>query len=602
MNRRLLIGLSFLSLLAPASFACSSGSGRNPGSPGQGGSTSMTGTGGTSGGPGTGGSTSMTGTGGSGTGTGGSATGTGGSSSGTGGAASGTGGSGGGAAGAAGGSLGTGGGGGSTGIAGGAGAPPADTGASVLERNKNPSRDGAFVQPTLTKAKAAGMVFDANFMATFNGGMWASPIYMADGPNGKGAFFAVTTSNMVYALDETTGATIWMHSIGMASQSTGANCGEGPIGISGTPVIDAKTRTLYVAGGIGTNGVMRHEVHALNIDDGMEKTTPAGWPVLVNGMQSGGTSFTANVENQRGSLSLVNGILYVPYGGYNGDCGGYHGWVIAIDTTNPSKTGAWATGGQGEAIWAAGGMASDGTNIFATTGNGRSAAHLDSEEIVRLTGLATVDTTTGRFWATDYQQMDSNDADLGASSPVYFELPGATPSTLVAAVAKNGSFYVVNSKSLGGAGGAVITMKATNSASNGPNSVRTAMISYQTTKGRYVAFQGGAPICPAGGGGGTIMSILMKPGAPPTATTAFCAPGNTSASPISTSTDGTNETVLWYIAGGKLIGADGDTGAMIYGGGTGSCSNVRRWTSPIAVKGRIVVGGDGHLCSWSAPP
>jgi len=594
MNRRLLIGLLVLPI------ACSSGKGgRTTGTPGTAGTTAgaagntMTGT------PGTAGQSNTTGTAGSTPGTAGNTTG------------SGQAGAAGGAQGAAGSAANAGSGGSLTGIGGNVGAAgagsgggaPADTGASVLERNKHGSRDGAFVEATLTKAKAATMTMDANFMANFNGGMWASPLYMEDGPNHKGAFFAVTTSNMVYALDETSGAVLWMHSIGMAASGTGAGCGEGPIGISGTPVIDAKTRTLYVAGGIGGGGVMRHEVHALNIDDGTEKTAPAGWPVLVNGMQSGGNSFNPAVENQRGSLSLVNGILYVPYGGYNGDCGGYHGWVIAIDTTNPSKTGAWATGGQGEAIWAAGGMASDGTNIYATTGNSTNgiANHADSEEIVRLTGLATVDTTTGRFWPNDWRNMDGGDADLGASSPVYFELAGATPNTLVAAVAKNGNFYVANSKNLGGAGGSVITMKATNSAANGGNSVRTAMISYQTAMGRYVAFQGGAPICPGGGGGGTVMSILIKPGAPPTATTAFCAPGNTSTSPITTSTDGTSNTILWYMAGGKLIGADGDTGAMVYGGGTGTCNNVRRWTSPIAVKGRIVVGGDGHLCSWSAP-
>jgi hypothetical protein len=597
MKRALLVGFLWLPL------ACTSGNvGRNGGSPGQAGSqagaagNTMTGgnpgTAGQSTGPGTGGSMSGaagSSAGGNGSGVAGAAAGgsQGGGSPGTGGAAAGTGG-GTGVAGSTGigGTIGTG------------GVPPADTSTSVLERNKHPSRDGAFVQPTLTKAKAATMAPDAMFMANFNGGMWASPLYMANGPNGKGAFFAVTTSNMVYALDETSGAIIWMHSIGMASNSTGAGCGDGPIGISGTPVIDAKTRTLYVAGGVG-DGVMRHEVHALNIDDGTEKTTPAGWPVVVNGMKSGGTTFMQQVENQRGSLSLVNGILYIPYGGYNGDCGGYHGWVIAIDTTDPTKTGAWATGGQGEAIWAAGGMASDGTNIFATTGNGRVPNHLDSEEIVRLTGLAIVDTMTGRFWATDYQNMDGGDADLGASSPVYFELPGATPSTLVAAVAKNGSFYVANTKNLGGAGGAVITMKATNSHNNDGTSVRTAMASYQTATGRYVLFNGNVPICP-GAGGGSIMSILIKPGAPPTATTAFCAPGGTSTSPITTSTDGTSETVIWYMSNNKLIGADGDTGAMIFGGGTGQCSNVRRWTSPIAVNGRIVVGGDGHLCSWSA--
>jgi len=29
---------------------------------------------------------------------------------------------------------------------------------------------------------------------------------------------------------------------------------------------------------------------------------------------------------------------------------------------------------------------------------------------------------------------------------------------------------------------------------------------------------------------------------------------------------------------------------------------VRQWTSPIAVKGRIVTSADGHLCSWSVHP
>ena len=50
---------------------------------------------------------------------------------------------------------------------------------------------------------------------------------------------------------------------------------------------------------------------------------------------------------------------------------------------------------------------------------------------------------------------------------------------------------------------------------------------------------------------------------------------------------------------GKLTGVDGDTGARRSSAGTDTCTGVRQWTSPIAVKGRIVVGGDGHLCSWS---
>jgi hypothetical protein len=590
MNRRLLIAF----LLAP--LACTSSSGRNKGNLGGAGTASGTaGTGSSN--PGAAGSGSgnsgTSGTAGSGSGNPGTAGSTSGSSGTTG--TSGNSGTSGTAGMAGNGS--TGGTGGSSG-SGTGGTTPIDTTASVLERNKHMSRDGAFVQPTLTKAKAATMALDANFKATFAGGMWASPLYISNGPMGKGVFFAVTTGNNVYALDEMTGSTVWMHSIGMAASGTGAGCGEGPIGISGTPVIDAASRTIYVAGGIGTGGVMRHEVHALSVDDGTERT---GWPVDLSGMKSGGTTFNPAVHNQRGSLSLVNGILYVPYGGYNGDCGGYHGWVFAIDTATRT-TAAWATGGQGEAIWAAGGMASDGTNIFATTGNSTNGIpnHADSEEIVRLTGMATVDRTTGLFWpgGNDWRNMDQGDADLGASSPVYFEMPGSTPSTLVAAVAKNGMFFVANSKNLGGAGGALISYKATNSGNNDGSSVRTAMATYQTAMGRYVVFNGNSPMCPSGGG--SILSIRMKDGSPPTATNAFCAPGGTSSSPITTSTDGKTDTVIWYISNGKLIGADGDTGAMVFGGGMGTCDNVRRWTSPIAVNGRIVAGGDGHLCSWSA--
>ena len=51
---------------------------------------------------------------------------------------------------------------------------------------------------------------------------------------------------------------------------------------------------------------------------------------------------------------------------------------------------------------------------------------------------------------------------------------------------------------------------------------------------------------------------------------------------------------------GQLRGVDGDTGAVIYSA-TNSCAGVAKWTSPIAVKGRIVVAGNGRLCAWGIP-
>src|SRR4029079_1504168 len=90
--------------------------------------------------------------------------------------------------------------GGQTGSGGGQG----PTASSVYERNNHPSRDGHFLQPTLTKTAAAKMAIDSGVMATYSGSTWASPLYLENGPGGKGIFIVVTNGNNVFALDETT--------------------------------------------------------------------------------------------------------------------------------------------------------------------------------------------------------------------------------------------------------------------------------------------------------------------------------------------------------------------------------------------------------------
>src|SRR5215831_153599 len=59
-------------------------------------------------------------------------------------------------------------------------------GNSVLERNNHASRDGLFLQPRRTREAAATMTRNTAFNATFTGNMWASPLYIENGPAGKG--------------------------------------------------------------------------------------------------------------------------------------------------------------------------------------------------------------------------------------------------------------------------------------------------------------------------------------------------------------------------------------------------------------------------------
>jgi hypothetical protein len=478
---------------------------------------------------------------------------------------------------------------------------------SVYERNNHPSRDGHFLQPTLTKAAAATLALDTTFAGAFTGNTWASPLFLQNGPGGKGIFIVVTNANNVYAIDETAGNIVWTRNIGAAPATSGTTCGDiRPIGIISTPVIDPASRTIYVAGAIGNaTTITTHQIHALSPDDGSERP---GWPVDLAGFTAGGVTFTPAPQNQRSALSLVGGILYVAYGGHNGDCGNYRGWVVGVNVADPTMRSAWVTGGtRGEGIWAAGGMASDGTGVFTVTGNNLTGAtaHLDSEEVARVTGLGVVDRTNPNqnvFYPTSWNRMDSTDADFGASSPVYL----AQPSPMVAAISKDGHLYLLDAHNLGGMGGQLADLVL---ATGGPMIIHTTPAAYATAQGTHVVLttNSGAQQCPAGGATGkVVMSVLIPAGTPPVPRVAWCvAVANAAlgfpASPMATTTDGHSEAIVWFMNGTHLMGVDGDTGATVYGGGaaTDACTGVHKWTAPIAVKGRIVVAGDNHLCSWS---
>jgi len=491
-----------------------------------------------------------------------------------------------------------------------------DTGASVLERNGHPSRDGFFTENALTKTAVKTMALDATFNATFAGLMYASPLYLEKGPAGKGIFIAVTAQNDIFALDETDGHTVWTKNAGPAP-----NVGPGPVKIGGfesTPVIDPTPNpadgfaTIYAASGLGPGGLTASMLHAFSAKDGTERT---GWPVNLSMIQApvaqkAGFGFKIPSAAQRSSISLVNGIVYVPYGSYY-DAMPYRGWVVAVDTKDPTKNGAWLSGGNGEAIWAPGGMASDGNGVIAVTSNSKSpGVHLDGEQVMRLTGLAQLTRTNANVFfpiGPDpanplWTAMDGADNDFGSNSPVVLPVGG---KNYVAAVSKNGHLFFLDASNFGGndvngvpPGGAYLRVSAEGM------QIHTAMAAYQSPMGAHAVFTLNASVgCPGGGTG--IMSVLASPGPPVKLSVAWCAalatvPGGDRTSPISTTSDGKGaDSIVWFVAGGgTLVGVDGDTGAML-AMPAGTCAGVRAWTSPIAVKGRIVAGADGHLCSWS---
>jgi hypothetical protein len=492
----------------------------------------------------------------------------------------------------------------------------ATTSEAVLERNNGPTREGHFKQAALTKAAAGKMSSDTEFKSTLvakgetSSDMRGSPLYMSNGPGGKAAYFAATTNNDVFAIDAATGAELWVKNIGSSptgnAPSGAKGCGDiHPLGIISTPVIDAAKRTIYTVGAIGTNSISTFELHAIGIDDGMEK---AGYPIDLSTIPSDKMVNVYN-HNQRGALTLVNGIVYVPFGGHVGDCGTYKGRVIAVDTNDPTKRGAWAARGAGEAIWAPGGLASDGNGVLAITGNfvpfGNHAASrdaTDSEEVLRLTGLAQFTRNNqNSYYATDWQNMDDVDADFGTMNPLVLNVPGSTPSALIAAIAKDGRIHLLDAANLGGADGHTPLQNFKVANASNSMAIHTVPATYKTATGTYIVLSTDTgAMCPTGQPSGkVVMGVAVTPGAPPTLKVSWCAAlTGTVTAPIATTTDGTNDALVWYISNNKLTAVDGDTGAVVYTSAD-SCSGVQKWTSPIAANGHIVVGAKDKLCSWS---
>jgi hypothetical protein len=591
MKRRILTSLMVLTV------ACAT----QDSTPGANGGGPTTSGGNTTGNPGSGGANN-TGTGGDGA--GGDAVGAGGNSVGAGGNSVGAGGNG--TGGATGGGGGGAGGGGIVMNAACGGLAPAQTSESVLTRGKNPQRTAHFIESALTLAAVGSAKFgpDATFNAAakFTGNLQGVPLFVAGSAAGKGMYIVASSgggASYVTAIDETTGATVWTKNIG----ASGA-------GIRSTPVIDGATGTIYTAFDATTGG-NHHEIHALSIANmGAEVT---GWPVNVTTVKSTNNnhtfgSYPVDKMIQRGALSLVNGILYVPYGGVYGDGPPYKGFVVTVNVATPTMTGGWSAGGDRSGMWQGGGLASDGTSMFATTGNGSDPTHMDSEEVVRITGMGTSSNTAkDKFFPSSWKQWDGQDNDFSSSSPMVLSFRGQC-NPLVVAPSKPGHLFFLDPSNLGGADGStpLRDLAVGNPTANGEYKVfYAAPTGYISASGVHVALEARLDAkCPNGGGGDSLVSILVDmTTTPPTPKVAWCAAvtgGEDRHHPISTSTDGASNSIVWFVAGGALKAFNGDTGASLFSGTP--CGNVQKQTAPIAADGHVIVGADGKLCSYSVQP
>src|SRR5947199_356516 len=254
------------------------------------------------------------------------------------------------------------------------------------------------------------------------------------------------------------------------------------------------------------NGTIVGNVYAqpLYIEGG-----PSGPMVIAVTESNNVYALNAAIQRQRAAIGIVGNFLYVGYGSMWDFCL-FHGWLVGVPINNPASVTAWAAGTTngtfGVAIWGVGGVASDGTNPFVTTGNTYNTGGVWSGggAVIRFQSGPIFSGNSSDYWApTNWLQLDTDDLDLGASGPLLVDVPGATPSHLVVAMGKDGYAYLLNRDNLGGISAPLASFLVNNDGS------KQAAATYRTNQGTYVAFRGA---------NARISAFRINPSSPPSIT------------------------------------------------------------------------------------
>ena len=280
------------------------------------------------------------------------------------------------------------------------------------------------------------------------------------------------------------------------------------------------------------------------------------------------------------------------------DCGLYHGWLVGVPINNPASVTAWAAATarhHGGAIWGVGGIASDGNNPFVTTGNtfNTGGTWSGGEAVIRFQPGPIFSGNPSDYWApTNWFTLDTSDVDLGSSGPLLVDVPGATPSRLVVAMGKDRNAYLLNRDNLGGISAPIA------SAQESFSYIIQAAAAYRTNQSTYVALRAG---------GDKLRAFRITATSPPAIAIGWDVSRNGCGSPFVTSTDGTNNMIVWVVGASgdqRLHGYDGDTGAVVYAGGGANelmAGTHSYSTTGIAARGRIYVATDNKVYAFKLP-
>ena len=260
-----------------------------------------------------------------------------------------------------------------------------------------------------------------------------------------GRVVVATENDTIDELAANTGAVLWSTHIGTAVPSGNLPCGNisPTVGITGTPVIDAARGEVFAVTDEVAGASAQHYLVGLDLYTGAV--------ILHQAIVLPGSDQLAQL--QRTGLALDDGNVVAGFGGNDGDCGNYHGWVVSIPEgggTQQSFEVASAAGDSQGAVWMGGAApVVDGQgNIWVTTGNSAFTSSGDaydySDGVLELSPSMHV---VQYFAPTTWYSDNGSDLDFSTS-------PALVPANgLVFAAGKSHIGYLLSQSNLGGIGG-----------------------------------------------------------------------------------------------------------------------------------------------------
>ena len=332
----------------------------------------------------------------------------------------------------------------------------------------------------LTPTNVNSTNFGKLFSQSVDGYVYAQPLYVSNitiGGATHNFVYVATEHDSVYAFDadSNTGANaqpLWHTSFlssgvtTVSASTVNAQCPDinPEYGITGTPVIDLSTKTLYVVADTlennGTSYVMK--LHALDITTGAEKPgSPTSISASVTVPGQNPVTFDAEWQLNRPGLLLYNGAVYIGFGSHC-DLSDWRGWILGYSYNGSSfsqvfvfSTEPSSANGQGGGIWMAGqGLPMDaGSNLFEASGNGAFSTNVTpptnyGDSIARI-DLSNGPVVQDYFTPDNQSSLDANYQDLGSGGiAILPDQSGPHPHLLVQA-GKDGLIHVIDRDNMG---------------------------------------------------------------------------------------------------------------------------------------------------------